>query len=165
MRVIAIVLAAGTSSRLGRPKQLVPFGGTTLLQHAIDVARGAGCDKTLVVTRNEVAGTLSDSIRFGVEAAGYARVLITLCDQPLITSEHLRALLAINAPIVATRYGNIVGAPAAFAPRFASELRALTGDRGARDIIDAHADEVVTVTFEDAAVDIDTEADVRNLKT
>lgn len=163
MRVVAIVLAAGTSSRLGRAKQLVKFRGKSLLRHAVDVARGAGCDETIVVTRRDVAGTLSDSIRFAVAKAGDARVLITLCDQPLVTSEHLRALLAIDAPIVATAYGDVVGVPAAFAPQFIPELRALTGDRGAREVIEAHMNDVMTIRFEDAAVDIDTDEDVRIL--
>jgi CTP:molybdopterin cytidylyltransferase MocA len=87
-----------------------------------------------------------------------------LCDQPLITVEHLRNLLAIDAPIVATRYSNIAGVPAVFAPEFAADLLALRGDRGARAVIEAHRDVTRVVPFEDAAVDIDTADDLRRLK-
>ncbi|MGA8810385.1 MAG: NTP transferase domain-containing protein, partial [Thermoanaerobaculia bacterium] len=105
------------------------------------------------------------SIRAGVRLAGDSRILIMLCDQPLITTEHLRDLIAIDAPIVATGYAGIAGVPAVFAPEFASELLALRGDRGARVVIEAHRDVTRLVIFEDAAVDIDSEDDLRKLIT
>ena len=177
VRTVAVVLAAGGSSRLGRPKQTLQYKGRPLLEHAIATARAAGCDETLVVVQPEAAGTIpgslilnpewregiASSIRVAVDAAAGARILFTLCDQPLVTPEHLRALLAVDAPIVATAYSGIAGVPAVFAPRFADELRALTGDRGARAVMEAHRDVLATVGFEDAAVDIDTPADYRKL--
>jgi molybdenum cofactor cytidylyltransferase len=87
-----------------------------------------------------------------------------LCDQPLITIDHVRELIAIDAPIAATGYTGIAGVPAVFAPEFASELLALRGDRGARVVIEAHRDITRVVTFENAAVDIDTADDLRKLK-
>jgi molybdenum cofactor cytidylyltransferase len=180
MRVVAAVLAAGGSSRLGRPKQLLDYKGEPLIRHAARVAVGVGCDETLVVW-GSVRPNLTDlpvtlvenpawsegigtSIRAAVSAAGKeARVLFTLCDQPLVTEEHLRRLVAADAPIVATAYAGAAGVPAVFAPRFRDELLALRGDRGARSIIDRHRAETMTIPFEDAAVDIDTEEDVKNL--
>ncbi|HEV8658829.1 MAG TPA: nucleotidyltransferase family protein [Thermoanaerobaculia bacterium] len=179
MDVVCAVLAAGLSTRLGRPKQLLEFRGKPLIRHAAEVAVRVG--KTIVVVPSgqfhdlikDLDVTIIDndrpqdgvsvSIHRAVEAARGARILFTLCDQPLVTSEHLRALVAEDAPIVATGYRGIAGVPAVFAPQFASELLALRGDRGARSVIDAHRDETTVIPFEDAGVDIDTDADYLKL--
>lgn len=164
--VVAIVLAAGSSTRLGTSKQEIIFEGETLVQRAERMAR-AVADDVIVVNPQinpDAAEGIASSIRVGVRMAGEnARILIMLCDQPLITIEHLRQLAAIDAPIVATGYAGIAGVPAVFAPKFASELLALRGDRGARAVIDSHRDVTRVVTFEDAAVDIDSEEDLRTL--
>jgi molybdenum cofactor cytidylyltransferase len=164
--VAAIILAAGFSTRLGTPKQEIVFEGETLLERAERLAR-AVADDVIVVTPQlnpDAAEGIASSLRVGVRLAGNSRVLIMLCDQPLITIDHLRELIAIDAPIVATGYANIAGVPAVFAPEFASELLALRGDRGARVVIEAHRDVTRVVTFEDAAVDIDSEDDLRKLR-
>jgi molybdenum cofactor cytidylyltransferase len=164
--VVAIILAAGFSTRLGTPKQEVVFEGQTLLQRAERLAR-AVADDVIVVTPQlnpDAAEGIASSIRAGVRLAGDSRILIMLCDQPLITIDHLRELIAIDAPIVATGYAGIAGVPAVFAPEFASELLALRGDRGARVVIEAHRTVTRVVTFEDAAVDIDSEDDLRKLR-
>lgn len=159
---MAVVLAAGSSSRLGRPKQDLVYQGETLLARAIRIAREVA-DEVVVVTRQnnpDADEGIASSIRVGVREAGEnARVLITLCDQPLITAAHLAALIATDAPIAATGYRGIAGVPAVFAPRFLPELLALRGDRGARAVIEAHREIVNVLTFEDAGVDIDTEDD------
>jgi CTP:molybdopterin cytidylyltransferase MocA len=166
VRVVAIVLAAGSSARLGRPKQSIVVDGETLLQRAERVARSVA-GEVIVVTEHlnpDAAEGIASSIRTGVRLAGDdARILITLCDQPLVTAEHLRALLDIDAPIVATGYAGTAGAPAVFAPSLIPELLALRGDRGARAVIEAHRDIAKVIPFEDAAVDIDREDDVREL--
>jgi molybdenum cofactor cytidylyltransferase len=156
VRVTALVLAAGASRRLGRPKQDVVFEGETLLARATRIAREVA-DEVIVVTREnnpEAEEGMAASIRTGVAAAGNAsRILITLCDQPLVTANHLRALLSVDAPIVATGYAGIAGVPAVFDARFIPELMALRGDVGARSIIVRHGAHVVS--FEDAAFDVD----------
>ena len=181
MRSVAVVLAAGGSSRLGRPKQLLDFRGEPLIVHASKVALGAGCDRTIVVwgsvpppaalkaldvellaNRGWSEG-LASSIRIAVEEAGEARLLLTLVDQPLVTSGHLRNLLGVDAPIVATGYRGTAGVPCVFAPELRNELLALRGDTGARGVIEAHRTDVVTVPFEDAAVDVDSEEDYRRV--
>lgn len=165
MRVVAVVLAAGSSTRLGRPKQDIVFRGETLLARAARVAREVA-GETIVITRAENPDAdegIASSIRAGVEWAGEARLLITLCDQPLVTAAHLRALLAVDAPIVATGYNGIAGVPAVFAPQFRHELLALRGDRGARAVIEAHRAEVVVVPFDEAGTDIDTLDDLNRL--
>jgi len=154
--VTAIVLAAGFSRRLGRPKQDVIFDDETLLDRATRIAREVADDVVVVTRENNPAAEegMASSIRTGVALAGSdARLLVLLCDQPLITADHLRALIAIDAPIVATGYAGIAGVPAIFAPRFVPELLALRGDRGARAIIEKYGARVVP--FEDAALDID----------
>ena len=174
MRVVAAVLAAGASVRLGRPKQLLQYRGEPLIRHAVRVAMGARCDATMVIVPpNRFADALegldvvvvengdwrtgvSSSIRAAVKAAPDSRILFTLCDQPLVTSEHLQDVIAVNAPIVATEYRGITGVPAAFAPQFARQLSALEGDRGARSIIEDNLDRVVPIRLEEAGVDIDT---------
>ena len=161
MRVIAIVLAAGFSRRLGRPKQSLVFEGETLLDRATRIAREVADDVVVVTRENnpDAEEGMASSIRAGVSLAGRdARLLIMLCDQPLITAEHLRALIAVDAPIVATGYAGIAGVPAIFAPQFVPELLQLRGDRGARTIIEKHGARVVF--FDDAAVDIDTRSDI-----
>ncbi|HYI08781.1 MAG TPA: NTP transferase domain-containing protein [Thermoanaerobaculia bacterium] len=84
-----------------------------------------------------------------------------LCDQPLITSDHLRTLLATQAPIAATGYNGVAGAPAVFAADLRAELLALHGDRGARAVIETHRDSAAVVPFEEARVDLDTEQDLQ----
>ena len=132
------------------------FDGETLLARATRVASEVA-DEVIVVTRENnpaAAEGMASSIRAGVSAAPRdARILITLCDQPLVTAEHLRALIAVDAPIVATGYSGIAGVPAIFAPSFVPELLALRGDVGARSIIERHGAHVIP--FEDAAKDVD----------
>lgn len=156
IRVVALVLAAGFSRRLGRPKQDVVFDGETLLARARRIASEVA-DEVIVVTREnnpQAEEGMASSIRAGVSAAPpHSRILITLCDQPLVTAEHLRALIAVDAPIVATGYSGIAGVPAIFAPRFVPELLALRGDVGARALIERHGAHVIA--FEDAAMDVD----------
>jgi molybdenum cofactor cytidylyltransferase len=178
MKTVVAVLAAGLSRRLGQPKQLLDFRGLPLVRHAAVVALGADCDETIVIGsfRQALAGLpvtvldnpdaaegMSSSIRIAVRHARGARILLTLCDQPLVGSEHLRALIATDAAIAATAYAGTIGVPAVFAPKFADELLGLRGDAGARAVIQAHRDEVVAVECEAAAIDIDTVADYGKL--
>ena len=174
---VAVVLAAGGSSRLGRPKQMLLYRGEPLIVHAVRVAVAAGCDRTLVVwsgaaplpplrdveliENEDWKEGIASSIRKAVEAAREARLLITLADQPLIAAEHLRKLVTSAAPIAATGYRGIAGVPAAFDPSLHGDLLALRGDRGARAVIEAHGADVIP--FEAAGIDIDTQDDYDKL--
>lgn len=173
MPLTCIVLAAGASKRLGRPKQLVHFEGEPLVVRAARIAASVAPTivvissapvretlkglKVAIVENAEADEGMASSIRSGVAAAD-GDVLITLCDQPFVTSEHLRALVDAGAPIAATGYRGITGVPAFFGKKFRKDLLALRGDTGARRVIDAHPDEVVTVPFEPAGFDVDTDA-------
>jgi molybdenum cofactor cytidylyltransferase len=173
--VTILVLGAGSSTRLGSPKQLVQFQGEALLHRAARVARevaptivvirkGACAmrdsvrDLDVIIVENAEADEgMASSLRCGV-AAATGDVLITLCDQPHVTAEHLRALAESGAAIAATQYKGIAGVPALFASKFRSELMALRGDVGAKRVIEAHRDEVLSIPFELAAFDVDTDA-------
>ena len=159
-----IVLAAGFSRRRGgSPKQLVTIDGETLIRRAARIASEVG--EVIVVTTpefpvpfrmvmNPANDGIASSIRAGVAACD-GDVLITLCDQPYVTAEHLRALANANAPIAASAYSGTLGVPAYFAREFREELLSLRGDQGAKRIIEAHRDVVKAIPFEAAAIDVD----------
>lgn len=183
--VTAVVLAAGASVRLGRPKQLVEWRGETLVHRAARLAYEAGLGPVRVVTgahgdavaqavadlpvsrvHNPEAGEgIASSIRKGLEGLDTAVVVLT-CDQPLLTVEHLRALAEMwrgtGAPIVASSYDGTAGVPALFSASLLPELRALRGDQGARALFRKHT--VETVPLAGGGLDVDTEADVERLR-
>ena len=188
-RVAAVVLAAGSSSRLGRPKQLVPFRGELLVNRAVRLARDAGADPVFVVLGahfdevfarldKELAAPrvlinrawkqgLSTSIALGVaaaERAGADDLMLMTCDQPAITSMHLRNLIATSRRehVVASTYAGRRGTPALF-PEFAFHtLGELSGDEGARELL--ISDEVLTVTLPGGEFDVDTPTDLAELE-
>jgi molybdenum cofactor cytidylyltransferase len=178
-----LILAAGSSSRLGRPKQLVPFGGTTLIEHAVQIAKEAGAREVIVVLGADadkveplLQGVLpvvnprweagmGSSISCGMRSLSQdsKAVIITVCDQPKVTAEHLRKLaneiLNSQASIAASSYAGVLGVPAAFGSSLFPELGALRGDKGARDLIRRTSD-VAAVELVGGERDIDVPADV-----
>ena len=184
-----VILAAGASTRLGRAKQLIPFRGKTLIQWSVDAAIGAGAAEVIVVigaggdtVREVLAGSsvrlidnpdwaegMGSSIRYGVSALteGIECVVVALCDQPMMTSAHLRALadrhFETGAPIVASTYDGVKGAPSAFGATVFPSLRRLQGDAGARDLIRHATVPVEVVPFLGGHLDVDVEEDVRRL--
>jgi CTP:molybdopterin cytidylyltransferase MocA len=180
-RLAGLLLAAGGSRRLGRPKQLLVHRGRTLVEAAADAAL-AVCDDAVVVVlgafqreveaklaSREIVIAANSQWRDGIGtslAAGVARlpascdgVLVLLCDQPRVSQDELRALVAAWRPaparIVAAAYGDGAGVPAIFPRRCFAALGALRGDRGARALIEAAGDDVVRVALPDAAFDVD----------
>jgi len=185
-----VVLAAGASRRLPGPKQLLRYRGVSLLRRAAQTAVAAACGPVVVVLpadapalRAELAGLparivenaaaargLSTSLRCGLEALlpeAPDAVLFMACDQPLLTPDTLRHLVAAFAegapPAVACEYEGTVGVPALFGPALFDELRGVSGDRGARQVLQRHRVETVRVPFEPAALDVDTPGDVARL--
>jgi molybdenum cofactor cytidylyltransferase len=183
-----IILAAGASSRLGHPKQLLTFAGKSLLQQMIQVAEGAAAGSVFVVLgahedkiRSSIGNTsahviinehwqegMASSIRCGINALLQMNpqtdgALMMLCDQPLVTSALLNELIAVHMQtanaIVASSYGGIIGVPAFFSKRIFPALLKLTGDVGARAIIRQHQEDVAVVEFPDGSMDIDTADD------
>ena len=183
--VIAVLLAAGGSRRLGQPKQLLRLAGQTLVRRAALAALGSQAARTIVVTgahaselERALAGLaveiahcarweagLAASLVTGVEAAlarGTASVLLVLADQPAVNAALLDRLIALHAAsreLVACHYGGEAGVPALFAPRYARELLALEGDRGAKALLAREAANLALVPFADGALDVDTPED------
>jgi molybdenum cofactor cytidylyltransferase len=179
------VLAAGASVRMGRPKQLLRLGGRSLLRRAAEEAVGSGCAPVVVVLGAEAerlgpelhglpvgvvlnarwAEGMSTSVRAGLEALqghGVEAAILMLCDQPFVAAPLLRRLAATyreGRRLVACEYGGTLGVPALFDPTLFPELLALQGDRGARQVIAAHAAEAGRIPFPEGAVDLDTVED------
>src|SRR5579859_1190160 len=184
MKVAGIILAAGRSTRLGRPKQLLPLGGKPLLQHVIDAANASTLDEVVVVlgehateigkaispgratvvVNERYAEGQSTSLHRGLEALddGMDGALFILGDQPGITASLIDAIVdcfrATGALIVAPRFTDGTGNPVMFARALWSELLAVTGDVGARDVLRAHRADVVEVPIATTRLpDVDTQ--------
>lgn len=183
-----VLLAAGQSARLGRPKQLLPLAGQTLLDHSLHAALNAGVtelvlvvganaedilakvdsSKAQVIINENWEEGLSSSIKVGLRQLLtlhpdlHAVVLMT-CDQPYVTSISINALieahLANEQPIVASNYGTAFGPPVLFHQTYFDELFQLTGDMGAKGLVKQHFDKVEFISFPKGIVDIDTEED------
>lgn len=187
LNVGGLLLAAGSSSRLRQPKQLLEFKGKTLLRHAAEALAESICDPVVVVlgaetekSPHEIEGLsvvpcinenwksgMSSSIKTGLAklveiAPEIDAVLISLCDQPLVTAEMLncfgKKFAASGANVIAAKYNGVAGVPALFSRELFGDLSRLDGDKGARDLIRNRAD-LVTIDLPEAAFDIDTPAD------
>ena len=184
-----IILAAGGSSRMGSPKQLLPFRGRTLLDHAATAALDAGCGPVAVVLgahsdqlnpqldgldvavtfNSEWEQGMGGTIRIGLtrlletHSGHLEAVILMLCDQPAVSSDVLQQLSvayrSTDAPVVASAYGGTLVVPALFRADLFPELLALTGAEGARQILRRHRPEAVTVSFPEGTLDIDTAED------
>ncbi len=167
--VAGLVLAAGGSSRLGRPKQLLAYRGATLLDAVLATARACAFDQLIVAL-----GGAADEVRGAVDLAGAdvvvndaygtgcsssiaaataavdprCEVLVLLLgDQPGVTTAAVRALLAGrgDAPLAACRYDDGRGHPFAFSRAVFGDLAALHGDKGVWKLLDRRAHDVADV--------------------
>lgn len=186
--IAIVVLAAGSSERMGQPKQLLPWGQTTLLGHAVNVALASAADRVVVilgyqaetfrealadrpmrvVINQEWATGLASSVRAGLATVPDAEAVVFLpTDQPRVTPALVDRVIATyratGQPIVMLRCGDRRAPPALFARAMFPALQNLTGDQGGRALVDAHADQVAWVDLDedDAAclADVDTPAD------
>jgi molybdenum cofactor cytidylyltransferase len=186
MRVCAVVLAAGGSRRLGRAKQVAVVDGETLLGRTLRVVYEAGVDSVVVVLGARAEEIVADvdlrgarvvvnpdwetgiasSIRAGVLASGNVDgVLMLVCDQARLSSEHLRELLKRfdGDGVVASGYAGIVGIPAVFPKAMFGQLMRLEGDAGARVLLREYAGQIEIVPWADGVVDVDTAEDLSAL--
>lgn len=190
--VAAVVLAAGSSSRMGSPKQTLQFRGESLLRRAAQAALDAGCHPVVVVTgahrelcRRELDGLdvlevfnagwetgMASSIRAGVQLlndaqAGIAAAVLMLCDQPRVTANVIHGLIAAHrateSPVIASTYGGSFGVPVLFSRALFDELTQLEGMSGAKEIIRRHASQARFLPFEGGEVDVDTPEDFSRL--
>ena len=193
MRVMAIVLAAGSSSRFGSPKLLAPLAGRPLLQHALDALAAAAVDDVAVVLGDEQAEVvraiawrgerrvvnerpgdgLSSSLRAGLDAAaedaGVEAVLVVLGDQPTLRPETIRRVVeaAEASPALFVRARHAVdGAPNPVLVRRAAWAAAagLSGDRGLGPLLAERPELVLDVPVDGASPDVDTPGDLAALE-
>lgn len=193
MQAAAVVLAAGRSTRLGQPKQLLDLGEAPLIRRTVaSVAAARSVGEVVVVTgawaaevekaleglscrivhNPAYAEGMSTSLRCGIAALGpeVPAAVICLGDQPLVTPAIIEQLVgALGEPgksIAQPLYGEQRGNPVAFARRHFAGLMQATGDAGGRGVIKENPDEVVLVRVgdEQAALDVDTWADYEEVR-
>lgn len=181
MRVGAVVLAAGASTRLGQPKQLLTLGGETLLKRAVLVAREAGCSPVVVVLGASAASIqavcdlgnavivmnedwaegMGSSVRVGVTALrDVDGCVVMTCDIPAVTAAHLQLLMA-TGEVTASCYAGRPGVPAYFPVSALPSLMELRGDAGAKSLLRSAR----LVELVGGELDIDTVEDLKRART
>jgi molybdenum cofactor cytidylyltransferase len=187
-----VILAAGGSRRLGRPKQLLSVLGEPLLRRVVRMAVDVDPDHLIVVLGSSAydcvpvikdcgvdivvnpfwESGLAGSIRLGVERAeeqGASSVLFLLADQPWLNSEVIgRFLERVNGQtdaIISARYDGILGAPMMFGSDWFPQLKNLEGDQGARNLVAKEGGRVEVIDWSEGALDLDTPEDLNTLMT
>ena len=191
MFVSGVILAAGSSSRLGRPKQLLELDGEPIVRIVVRDALASRLDEVVLVLgahAGAIAGAVgelgqrmainpdfeqgqSTSLKTGLAAASPEAdaVLFLLGDQPEVGSaavdQVIDAFERSGAPIVQPVYGTTPGNPVLFARALFPDLRNIDGDQGARSIVRARSRDVQRVVVSDGAPpgDVDTEEDYQAL--
>jgi molybdenum cofactor cytidylyltransferase len=187
-KIGGLLLAAGGSSRLGQPKQLIEFRGKTLLRRAAETLVDSGCDPVLVILGAEfersqaevgdlplkicvnpewqtgMSSSLTAGLRSIIELEPeLTAVVVTLCDQPYISTEDIDSLISeyrqTRTSATAAEYSGRMGVPALFPRELFGELLSLKGDKGARHILRG-LENVTAVKMPRAAFDIDTPDDL-----
>ena len=180
-----IILAAGESSRMGEPKQLLPYRGLSLIEHAfitasnaceyVTVVLGANAEEILdrvpaitnvaVINENWKNG-MGSSISFGLNAVlsklpELNSAVFMTADPPFITALHLKQLLGLHkssaVSIAASSYNDVAGIPALFGSIHFPDLLKLNADKGAKELIRNNPQNVVKLPFAGAAFDVDTQ--------
>lgn len=192
MNISIVILAAGSSSRMGSTKQLLPYRNSTLLDTAIDNAINSNASyvycvlganaitikkeckskKVIFVLNPNFRDGLSSSIVAGIQHvvnnnASAEAVIITLADQPKADANYLNELIekASENPdtLIASDYGFNKGVPAYFPKSTFPTLLKLVGDKGARDLLNGNSTKVITISSNHALLDIDTPQDYQEL--
>ncbi|SFD54548.1 molybdenum cofactor cytidylyltransferase [Flavobacterium phragmitis] len=183
-----IILAAGNSSRLGRPKQLLEYKESTLLKNTISEALKVENVFVLVVTganqetitndlnfpelkiglntdwqngmSSSIVKGLSDVLNINPDCE---QCIFAVCDQPFVTSLLFENLIIeqdkTKKGIIASAYSETLGIPVLFHKKYFKELLDLKGQEGAKKLIKKHSEDTVSVSFEKGNIDIDTEED------
>ncbi|WP_428742555.1 nucleotidyltransferase family protein [Tenacibaculum sp.] len=185
-----LILAAGSSSRMGTIKQLLPYKNTTLLEWAIEQAQKSntknvfcvlGANREIIekhiskkttelIYNPDYQEGLSTSIVNGIkylQTKEFESVLIMLADQPHLTFEYLNSLIKISeenpSKIIASNYQDKIGVPAIFSEKYFSELLSLKGDKGAKAFLQNHRDIIIEANTPQNLIDIDTPDDYQHL--
>jgi molybdenum cofactor cytidylyltransferase len=185
-RLAAVVLAAGSSTRMGRNKLLLDWGGETLVRRAVRAAAGAGVDEVIVVLGHDASRVHAEleglpcspvlnpdhaegagtSVRTGVRhvSAEVDALVVVLADMPFVTAEMIGTLVRryreTGAPLVVSHYGDVQAPPTLYDRALFAELLAIPGERCAKQVVRRHEGEAVVVDWPDEALrDIDAPAD------
>ena len=192
MKTAVILLAAGSSSRLGRPKQLVDFQGKKLIQKAVEEARKCKAESMVVVLgwnpdliktgfysdqipwvvnpnwEEGMASSMQAGLRFLMDKEQPEQVILMLVDQPFVDSKLLDRLIEEKANsgkgIVACSYSETLGVPAIFDQQYLQELLQLKSSEGAKKVILKNKSDVFAVDFSLGSVDLDTAEDLIRLE-
>lgn len=186
-----LILAAGNSSRLGEPKQLLDFKGKSLLRHVAEeslkitksvvVVTGANSieiskeinDLKLIITENRIWNEgMGSSIYIGFNQLlnsfpAIENCIVSVCDQPFIEASVFSELIQMQQDsqkgIIASKYADTVGTPVLFTKRYFTDLSKLTGQEGAKKLLQKFKDDIAEINFEKGAIDIDTQNDYQQL--
>jgi molybdenum cofactor cytidylyltransferase len=185
-KIAAIILAAGASTRMGTPKQLLQLQGQSLLRRIVECAIAANCEPIVVVLgafRDQIQGEISNlpiqivenhewqtgmgsSIRRGIQALlnqNIEAAILLLCDQPSVSPQLIQQLRSLyystHSSIIASTYQQTTGVPALFEARLFPELIQLNQQEGAKKVIQRHLASTVIVDFPEGAIDLDTPQD------
>lgn len=187
-----MILAAGASTRMGTPKQLLLYQGRSLVRYITEIAIASVCQPVIVVLgahseqirlhinhlpvsvvenldwANGMGSSISSGMQFlhnlpqNIEA-----VVIVLCDQPFLSTQLINQLVdayhSTKKTMIVCEYAETLGVPALFDKIFFSELAELQGNTGAKKIIHHHLTEVFTIPFAQGSIDIDTPKDYQQL--
>lgn len=188
-----IILAAGSSSRLGTPKQFVAFHGKTLLQRIVTESLESFCSPIIVVGGKDAENFckhlddfevqiiendnweqgMGNSISCGIKKLieideNLDGVVLCVCDQPFVTAQMINNLVNIfregKHKIVASTYGETIGVPAFFDKSLFAELADLQGKSGAKKIIEKFKSDIFVLNFPEGAIDVDTPEDLQKLQ-
>ena len=191
MHLVTLILAAGSSSRMGSIKQLLSINGKTLLQHTLDLSTKIKSTKTLcvlgahaeeimqkvdgeniefIINKNHKLG-LSTSIISGIEYLQKEKILfdglfILLADQPAIKEDYYDEMMRLfsekRTKIIASNYGNTLGVPAIFPAVFTDDLLQIKGDKGAKEFLQKNKKSTLSPQTSVNLLDIDTPNDYKN---
>ena len=191
MHLVTLILAAGSSSRMGSIKQLLSINGKTLLQQTLDLSTKIKSTKTLcvlgahaeeimqkvdgknvefIINKNHKLG-LSASIISGIkylqkEKIPFDGLFILLADQPAIKQDYYNEMMRLfnekRTKIIASNYGNTLGVPAIFPAIFTNDLLQITGDKGAKEFLQKNKRSTLSPQTLVNLLDIDTPKDYKN---
>ena len=191
MHLVTLILAAGSSSRMGSIKQLLSINGKTLLQHTLYLSTKIKSTRTLcvlgahaeeimqkvdgknvefIINKNHKLG-LSASIISGIEYLQKEKIpfdglFILLADQPAIKEDYYDEMMRLfdekRMKIIASNYGNTLGVPAIFPAIFTNDLLQITGDKGAKEFLQKNKRRTLSPQTLVNLLDIDTPKDYKN---
>ncbi len=187
-----LILAAGQSNRMGRPKQLLKYNGSPLIKRVTEIAIVTECSPIVIVLgayaekiqsalpmngihvliNTQWQEGMASSIREGLKELvrlddKIDGVVVLVCDQPYLETKHINALIELqaqkNLPAVACSYEGVLGTPALFHKSLFQQLLNLQGDSGAKKILSSLNIETGVVEFDEGIFDVDTESDYEKL--